>query len=270
MLHLYVIPYESRNTEHKHEIAAGFLLAANEEQAIARLCKYLALHHQEWVRLIDDIQEVHPETWDEYIQHNFSTFKDELPTQGDWNDHQKREQVYLLPGIEVMNEAATRLPDEVDAKPDPKIAGEIASQPFCFKLRVRYGECDAQNVVFNARYGDYVDLAATEFMRALIGGYQQLLEWGFDNQVVRLLTEWKAPARFDDVLQCWVSVSHTGRTSFTMNVRIEKAADGTPIANAEATYVLVDAKTHQKRELPESFKATLLAGASGKVIDQAG
>jgi len=37
--------------------------------------------------------------------------------------------------------------------------------PFRLLLRVRYGECDAQQVVFNARYGDYVDVAATEFYR---------------------------------------------------------------------------------------------------------
>jgi len=32
-------------------------------------------------------------------------------------------------------------------------------KPFTLYLRVRYGECDAQKVVFNARYADYVDVA---------------------------------------------------------------------------------------------------------------
>ena len=41
------------------------------------------------------------------------------------------------------------------------------ADPFRYYLRVRYGECDAQKVVFNARYADYVDLATTEFLRAL-------------------------------------------------------------------------------------------------------
>ena len=30
-------------------------------------------------------------------------------------------------------------------------------------IRVRYGECDAQGVLFNARYMDLVDVAFTEF-----------------------------------------------------------------------------------------------------------
>ena len=40
-------------------------------------------------------------------------------------------------------------------------------KPFTCYLRVRYGECDAQKVVFNSRYGDYVDVAVNEFLRAL-------------------------------------------------------------------------------------------------------
>ena len=42
-----------------------------------------------------------------------------------------------------------------------------ADDPFRFLFRVRYGECDAQAIVFNARWGDYVDIAVTEFARAL-------------------------------------------------------------------------------------------------------
>ena len=38
---------------------------------------------------------------------------------------------------------------------------------FSYFLRIRYGECDAQKVVFNSRYGEYVDLAAAEFLRTL-------------------------------------------------------------------------------------------------------
>ena len=47
--------------------------------------------------------------------------------------------------------------------------------PFEFRLRVRYAECDAQGVVFNARYGDYADLVMNEYIRTLFGDYHQLL-----------------------------------------------------------------------------------------------
>ena len=67
-------------------------------------------------------------------------------------------------------------------------------------MRVRYGECDTQKVVFNARYADYVDLSTTEFLRAL-GFGEALINGTFDYQLVKLTIEWKAPARFDQVLE---------------------------------------------------------------------
>lgn len=86
---------------------------------------------------------------------------------------------------------------------------------FRYYLRVRYGECDAQKVVFNARYGDYVDLATSEFFRAV--GYGQAIASGeVDFQLVKQTVEWKAPARFDQVLEVSVSAKHLGNTSFTL------------------------------------------------------
>ena len=37
---------------------------------------------------------------------------------------------------------------------------------FRYYLRVRYIECDAQKVVFNSRYSEYVDVSINEFLRA--------------------------------------------------------------------------------------------------------
>lgn len=141
---------------------------------------------------------------------------------------------------------------------------------FEFLFRVRYGECDAQGVVFNARYGDYVDLALTEYMRAAIGGYNALIDMGFETQVVRLLTEWKNPVRFDDVLKTSVYPSHFGNTSFTLNFEFINANNNVLVATSQATYVLVDAKKFTKQTIPSQLKSALQEGATGKQINQAG
>lgn len=141
---------------------------------------------------------------------------------------------------------------------------------FEFLFRVRYGECDAQGVVFNARYGDYVDLALTEYMRAAMGGYNALVNMGLETQVVRLLTEWKAPARFDDVLKASVYPSHFGNTSFTVNFDFVNTSTQVLVATSQATYVLVDAKNFTKQIIPAQIKSALLEGAVGKQINQAG
>ena len=58
--------------------------------------------------------------------------------------------------------------------------------PFRYYTRVRYQDCDAQHVVFNARYGDYVDLAVTEFLRATFPG-RDPFDGSLEIQVVRQL-----------------------------------------------------------------------------------
>ncbi len=142
--------------------------------------------------------------------------------------------------------------------------------PFHLLLRVRYGECDQQQVVFNARYADYVDIAATEYFRALFGNYQELLKRGIDNQVVRLLINWKSSARFDDVIALKVHTTHVGNTSFTLQFEMVEYATGRLITSSEATYVVVDAKSFQKIAIDDEYRARLTHGAPGLVVNHAG
>lgn len=144
------------------------------------------------------------------------------------------------------------------------------STPFTLLLRVRYGECDAQQVVFNARYGDYIDVAATEFYRALFGSYQYLLERGLDSQVVRMSTDWSSPARFDDVLLIQVQTLRLGTTSYSLLVEIIQQAEQRLVARSEVTYVMVDAQSFGKTAIPADLRTQLEHGAPGVVINQAG
>lgn len=143
-------------------------------------------------------------------------------------------------------------------------------QPFCFRFRVRYNECDAQQVVFNARYGDYVDLAIKEFMRALGCEYKQLQARGLDNQAVKLTIEWQSSARFDDVLNVFVSVKRQGNTSFTLQADIHHADEGRAIATTEAVYVMMTAEPFEKTPLPDDLREKFHVGAPGMIIDQSG
>lgn len=139
---------------------------------------------------------------------------------------------------------------------------------FCYRFRVRYNECDAQQVVFNARYADYVDLAMTAFMRALGRDYRELLERGLDNQMVNLTLNWQAPARFDDVLDVRVAVVRLGRTSFALEYDIRRAQDQAPLCGAEATYVLMRTEPFAKTPIPDDLRASFERGACGRVTDQ--
>jgi acyl-CoA thioester hydrolase len=137
---------------------------------------------------------------------------------------------------------------------------------FRYYLRVRYGECDAQKVVFNARYGDYTDLAVTEYLRAL-GFGEALVDGSFDYQLVRQTTEWKAPARFDDVLEVRVRGVSVGTSSFTIACDFRRACDDVPLARSETVYVMIGA--HGKTPVPAPIRAAILEGIDA-AVDHAG
>lgn len=142
------------------------------------------------------------------------------------------------------------------------------SQPFRYLLRVRYSECDAQKVVFNARYAEYVDLAVTEFIRA-IGYGEKLFSGEWDFQLVKQTIEWKAPARFDDLLEVSVFSVHLGTTSFTLRAQLRIAGRDRVISEAETVYVVVDDEL-KKKAISEDLRFLLERGAPGIVTNHAG
>ena len=144
----------------------------------------------------------------------------------------------------------------------------LTALPFRYYLRVRYGECDAQKVVFNSRYGEYVDVSINEFLRA-IGVLPAFLEGKLDFQLVKQTVEWKAPARFDQVLELSIAPLRLGTTSFTISTTFRIAGDDRTIATVETVYVLVDARTLTKLTLPPSLRAAMEAGAAGRATDHA-
>lgn len=142
------------------------------------------------------------------------------------------------------------------------------TEAFRYWFRVRYGECDAQKVVFNARYGDYVDIAINEFLRAL--GYNDEIASGeLDFQLVKQTKEWRAPARFDEVIEARVESGRLGNTSFALAAEFRIAGLEPVIFTCETIYVLVDREL-RKQVLPEDLRLRLARGAPGKCTDHAG
>ena len=140
--------------------------------------------------------------------------------------------------------------------------------PFRYYLRVRYVECDAQKVVFNSRYGEYVDVSINEFLRA-IDVLPDFLDGHLDFQLVKQTIEWKAPARFDQVLELSIAATRLGTTSFTIGTDFRIAGDDRIIVSAETVYVLVDGRTLTKLPLGDTLRAALQAGAAGRTTDHA-
>jgi len=144
-----------------------------------------------------------------------------------------------------------------------------AGIPFRYYLRVRYIECDAQKVVFNSRYSEYVDVGINEFLRAA-GVLGDFITGPLDFQLVKQTVEWKAPARFDQVLELRIAATRLGTTSFTIGTAFRVAGEERVIVTVETIYVLVDGKTLTKLPLTDAIRVALQEGAAGRVTDHAG
>ena len=134
------------------------------------------------------------------------------------------------------------------------------AEPFRHRFRVRYAECDAQSVVFNAHYFAYFDLALTELFRAVFGGYESMLERQVDLVVGEASARFLAPARFDDELEVAVSVTRLGTTGVT--TRYELLRDGQLLVEGTLRHVVVNLGTHAKAPIPDWMREGLEAFAA--------
>ena len=133
------------------------------------------------------------------------------------------------------------------------------AEPFRHRFRVRYAECDAKSVVFNAHYFAYFDLALTELFRAVFGGYESMLERQVDLVVGEASARFLAPARFDDELEVAVSVTRLGTTGVT--TRYELLRDGQLLVEGTLRHVVVNLGTHAKAPIPDWMREGLEAFA---------
>jgi acyl-CoA thioester hydrolase len=124
----------------------------------------------------------------------------------------------------------------------------VVTEPFVHELRVRYGECDPQGIVFNANYLSYFDVGITEMWRAALGPWQDMVDRGIDAVVAEANARFRAPARFDDVIALKLRVSRIGPTSFTTDIAVER--DGEVLVEGQLRHVIVDAQTWRKTEVP--------------------
>jgi len=134
--------------------------------------------------------------------------------------------------------------------------------PYVHTVRVRYGECDMQRVVFNANYFVYCDDAVDTWTRfALadelkkVGTSTDLHAVGFDFMLKTTQLTWHSPVKFGDTLDMDCSVARWGNSSF--DVLINGQVIGDSRFDAVITYVSVDPTTQRPAPIPAFVKDAL-------------
>lgn len=128
---------------------------------------------------------------------------------------------------------------------------------FVHRFRVRWAECDPQNIVFNAHYLTYFDVGMTEFFRAAGVPYPQaLLALGCDTFLVKTTVDYKASARYDDELDLYVRVGRVGDSSIQVLFELYRGDD--LLTTGENIYVNGDPDTHASKRVPDVLRNALL------------
>ena len=146
----------------------------------------------------------------------------------------------------------------------PQDLATTTPAPLAYKLRVRYGECDPQGVVFNVHFLAYFDIGITELFRAAfstLGGYQAMVDRGVELVVAEAGLRYHRPGHFDDELTLEIAVTRLGTTSITTSYRVLR--DGELLVDGTLRHVPVDLKrlvehdTDAKTTIPDWMREGL-------------
>ena len=134
----------------------------------------------------------------------------------------------------------------------------MAREDFSFfhSLRVRWAEADMQGIVFNGHYLTYFDVAFTEYWRET--GLPNVLEQAAEGRELfarKATIEYKAPARFDDVIDIGVRCAGFGNSSVRFVLEIHRSDQH--LVSGELVYVYADTAVRKGVAFPEEWRSVL-------------
>ena len=139
---------------------------------------------------------------------------------------------------------------------------------YAHHVRVRYGECDMQKVVFNANYWVYCDDAVDHWVRralaevsGIVEGVFDITSIGFDFMLKKAVGTWHKAVVFGEEAVLLCSVKRWGRTSF--DVAIDMRVGGETRFDADITYVSVGVVSREAVPIPDVVKDALQLDLSG-------
>jgi acyl-CoA thioester hydrolase len=127
--------------------------------------------------------------------------------------------------------------------------------PFTHQLRVRYHECDAQGIVFNAHHFAFFDITLTELWRDAFGSYDAMVEAGTDVVVADAQATFHASPRFDDLLDVELTIEKLGNTS--MVTHFEEKRDGELLVTGRMVHVFITPGDNTKQQIPDDVRERL-------------
>ena len=133
------------------------------------------------------------------------------------------------------------------------------------RLRVRWAEIDAQQIVFNAHYLMYFDTAVSAYWRAMAMPYAPTLAaLGGDLFVRKATLEYLGSARYDDVLDVGMRCDRVGSSSMTFAAAVFR--QDKCLVSGELVYVFADVASQTARPVPAELRDALRAFEAGEAM----
>ena len=113
---------------------------------------------------------------------------------------------------------------DVDPSLDP------SAYAFTHRIRVRFAETDAMSIVHHANYLLYLEEARVEYLRSIGRPYTEMRTDGTDHAVLECFVQYRAPLRFDDLVEVHLMLAAATRATFQIAYLL--TVDGSPCATA--------------------------------------
>ena len=122
------------------------------------------------------------------------------------------------------------------------------------ELRVRYAETDAMGIVHHATYPVWMELGRSDFLRKLGQSYADWEARGVRLVVNEIRVRFRAPARYDELVQVRTRLQEGGRRRIVFGYRIER--EDVLLAEGESIH-LVAGSDNRARVLPDDLLALI-------------
>ena len=122
------------------------------------------------------------------------------------------------------------------------------------KLRVRFAETDAMQVVYYAEYFVWFEVARTELFRNIGLPYTVISrKRGFHTPVVQAHADYKSSARYDDEVAVRVWASKVGRSSVRLDYEVTKLPEKELLCTGHTVHVLIG-EDGRPKEIPADMR----------------
>lgn len=138
---------------------------------------------------------------------------------------------------------------------------------FQTEVRVRLSETDAVGIVFFGSFSAYMDVGRMDYLNNL--GLQRLdgrVRDLIPGAVVAAHVEFRAPARYNDIVLLHVRMARLGRTSYTFHFLMTQKRTRDIVALGQLSLVWLDAE-FRPVPLPDEFRRAVLAFEGPNVVD---